>query len=217
MAHKERVIVVVRLGTPSCCSCALSLRLVRFDTFKAMLRQEMSWFDVRTSGHLADRLASEAPLIKTFTGENLATVLQFVGSVGAGVGIALYYSWKLTLFTVAFLPLVMLGSTILFSALKNKNTTTAGPLVSEAMGNIRTVASFGMKARLLQRYEELLQLEAAQDRRSTTATGLAAAYNGGVTFVMFGSVIFVANFFIGKDWMEPKGSECDEPEKVHQW
>jgi len=179
-------------------------RLVRFDTFKAMLRQEMSWFDVRTSGHLADRLASEAPLIKTFTGENLATVLQFVGSVGAGVGIAAYYSWRLTLFTVVFLPLVMMGSAILFSAMKRKNTTTAGPLVSEAMGNIRTVASFGMKDRLLQRYEELLQLEAAQDRRSTTATGLAAAYNGGVTFVMFGSVIFVANFFIGKDWMDPK-------------
>lgn len=180
-------------------------RQVRLLSFRAMLRQEIAWFDLRSSGHLADRLASEAPLIKSFTGENLAAAIQVLVTVGVGLGMALYASWRqmLTLCNAVFLPLLAVGSLLMFRALRRSNDTRAGPLVSEAMGNIRTVAAFSLEARMLSRYSQLLASEGQSQWRASRATGLGAAYNSGITYVMFAGVVFVANLFISAGELEP--------------
>ncbi|CAE8581652.1 unnamed protein product [Polarella glacialis] len=202
------------LGAMMCVSTAIQLgcfrkaaesltRQVRLMSFRAMLRQDISWFDARSAGQLADRLASEAPLIKSFTGENLAGVLQVIITVITGLGLALAASWQLTLCTAIFLPMLTLGSLAMLQALKQTNQTRAGPVVSEAMGNIRTVAAFSLEERMLQRYQELLQMEAQGEWNSSKATGLGAAFNSSITYVMFGGVIFVANIFISNGEINP--------------
>jgi len=179
-------------------------RQVRLMTFKAMLRQEIAWFDARTTGHLADRLASEAPLIKSFTGESLASVLQLLCTIGTGLVMALWASWELTLCSVVFLPFLMAGTMAVMKSMQTTNQTAAGPLVSEAMGNIRTVAAFGLRDTMLQRYMALLGTEGALARKQSNATAFAGAYNSGITFLMFGGIIFIANIFISHGWIDPR-------------
>ena len=43
------------------------------------------------------------------TGQRLATMLQSLASVGAGIGIGFAYSWKLTLLIIGFAPFIMGG------------------------------------------------------------------------------------------------------------
>jgi ATP-binding cassette subfamily B (MDR/TAP) protein 1 len=179
-------------------------RYIRSETFKAMLRQEISWFDMRTTGQLAERLASEAPLIKSFTGEQLGGMLQMSIAIGGGIGLALYASWRLTLCNMVFIPLMMVGMAARMRAMRgvNEDTSQAGPLVSEAMGNVRTVAAFGMEEKILMRYDSLLSKETAIARKGSTALSFSTAWSAGMNFFMFGAIVFVANIFINHGWME---------------
>lgn len=72
------------------------------------------------------------------------------------------------------------------------------------MGHVKTVAAFGLRQRMLDRYLEILKLEGKQDRKRSVATSFASAYNSAVSFLMFGGVIFIANLFINRGWIEPK-------------
>jgi len=130
-------------------------------------------------------------------------MIQVVGTIGAGVGIALYYSWQLTLAAGLFLPLLILGQTIAMRAFGKKNETKTGPMVSEAVGSIRTVASFSLRQQLSERYATLMKIESAEELRKSTLTGFASAYTSGITFVLFGGVILIANIFINQAWILP--------------
>eukprot|EP00928_Gymnodinium_smaydae_P031760 TRINITY_DN23208_c0_g1_i1.p1 TRINITY_DN23208_c0_g1~~TRINITY_DN23208_c0_g1_i1.p1 ORF type:complete len:1359 (-),score=209.49 TRINITY_DN23208_c0_g1_i1:175-3651(-) len=178
-------------------------RKLRYLTFKAMLRQEVSWFDARTSGQLADRLASEAPLIKSFTGESLAAIIQLSLTVATGLGLAFYYSWRLTLTTMVFLPLLAVGNTVLMKSMKIKTESEAGPMISEAMGNIKTVAAFGLREQLLQKYTALMEAEGQVELRKSSSVAVSSAFTNGVSFLMFGGVVAIANIFISNALIEP--------------
>jgi len=84
----------------------------------------------------------------------------------------------------------------------NEDTSQAGPLVSEAMGNVRTVAAFGMEEKILLRYDSLLSKETAIARKGSTALSFSTAWSAGMNFFMFGAIVFVANIFINHGWME---------------
>merc|ERR1719221_1342412 len=124
-----------------------------------MLRQEMAYFDLRTSGSLADRLAHEAPQIKAFAGESFGGLVSMVVTVVVAIAIAMQASWQLTLTLMVFVPLMGLGQMLKIKSMKKKDETRAGPLVSEVMGNMRTVAAFGLQSQMLRKYTEILEME----------------------------------------------------------
>ena len=43
------------------------------------------------------------------TGQRVGTVLQSIATIGLGVGLALYYQWKLGLVTMAFTPVILIA------------------------------------------------------------------------------------------------------------
>jgi len=75
--------------------------------------------------------------------------------------------------------------------------------VSEAMGNIRTVAAFNLREKILERYLAMLGEEGKEERRKSTVTGMAMAYNAAVTYVMFGVVMWFSNFFVSRGLADP--------------
>lgn len=178
-------------------------RRIRHLTFKAMLRQEMAWFDARTTGHLTNRLATEASLIKSFTGESLAAVIQLTTCTMSGLCLAFFRSWQLTLMTFVFVPFLMAGAATMIKSLRRVNQTKAGPLVTEAMGNIKTVCAFGLKDKMMERYLGLLSIEYKAELRQSIVTSFANAYNSAFTFVMFGGVVYIGNIFVGKGQTTP--------------
>jgi len=131
-------------------------------------------------------------------------VIQLLFCLGSGLGIAIWASWLLTVCSLVFLPMLAMGTAAMIKAMRRINDTSAGPLVSEVMGHVKTVAAFGLRQRMLDRYLEILKLEGKQDRKRSVATSFASAYNSAVSFLMFGGVIFIANLFINRGWIEPK-------------
>ncbi|KAF9812483.1 hypothetical protein SFRURICE_018971 [Spodoptera frugiperda] len=134
-------------------------------TFRNYLVQEQGWFD-RTEnsvGALCARLATDCAAVQGATGTRLGTMLQGISTMTLGVGLALFYSWKMTLVSLLSVPCVMGG--IYLEGWVNRRVEArtraamerASRLATEAVLNIRTVHSLGVERSVLSRYSAALQ------------------------------------------------------------
>ena len=86
--------------------------------FKAMLRQEIGWFDEErnSSGALTTRLADDAAKIQGATGTRLGTLLETSIGLLMAIIVAFVYSWVMTLLILGLIPLVFIGGTLQIQA-----------------------------------------------------------------------------------------------------
>ncbi|TYZ67254.1 hypothetical protein PybrP1_008587, partial [[Pythium] brassicae (nom. inval.)] len=153
---------------------------VRLAAFSAMLRQEIGWFDMdeNASGALVARLATDSAILQAVTSDKLNQGLVNVTTLGIAMAIAFYYSWQMTLTMLAVSPIMILASYIeakqmsgAMNAKKNNAAdAAAGSLLAEAIGSIRTVASFSMEKAVNTSYVGFLTVSRAADIK----TGLIA-------------------------------------------
>lgn len=82
---------------------------LRLLTFKAMINQEMGWFDdsKNTVGALCARLSGDCSCVQGATGSRIGSLLQAGSVVICGLGISFYFSWKMTLIASLSIPLVL--------------------------------------------------------------------------------------------------------------
>lgn len=62
-----------------------------------------------SAGALSSKLANDAACIKNLCADVIGILLQSISSFVTGITIAMFYSWKLTLVSVAMSPLVVLA------------------------------------------------------------------------------------------------------------
>uniref|UniRef100_H2ZPB8 Bile salt export pump n=1 Tax=Ciona savignyi TaxID=51511 RepID=H2ZPB8_CIOSA len=154
----------------------LTVRL-RKKAFKAMLRQDIAYFDDHrhSPGALCTRLSMDASRVQGCTGVRIGTIIKNFSSLGVALGIAFAFGWKLTLLTIAFIPFLVVGGLIEMQLhsftfvyityitcdqlhIKGSLNTqlaayaTAGTIAEEAISAIRTVVAFGCQDREVDRY-----------------------------------------------------------------
>ncbi|GLD97151.1 hypothetical protein PINS_up005834 [Pythium insidiosum] len=179
---------------------------VRLSVYSSMLHQDIGWFDLdeNTSGALVARLASDSATLQTMTSDMLNRGLVNVTTLVIGFVIAFYYSWKLTLVVLATTPIFVFASTIQAQMISGTNNgkeandadNAAGTLLAEAIGSIRTVASFGMESELTISYMGFLDASKAADNKKGCAGGIAFGISQGV---MFFNLAFL--FYLGGKWV----------------
>ncbi|KAJ0401433.1 hypothetical protein P43SY_001001 [Pythium insidiosum] len=123
-----------------------------------MLQQEIGWFDLEenASGALVSHLATDSATLQAMTSDTLNQGLVNLTTLGIGFCIAFYYSWEMTLLLLATSPILAFTSYIqaqmMSGTINNRKNndadTAAGSMLSEAIGSIRTVASFSMEKAL---------------------------------------------------------------------
>jgi ATP-binding cassette subfamily B (MDR/TAP) protein 1 len=67
---------------------------VRDETFRALVRQEVAWFDVRSVGEVTSQLSDDAAMIHSFSGEPIRTFVMTIASVGVGLVTSFYFMWE---------------------------------------------------------------------------------------------------------------------------
>jgi ATP-binding cassette subfamily B (MDR/TAP) protein 1 len=97
----------------ACSGEALTKRL-RSKTFRAILRQDIAYFDQakHNTGALCTYLATEASTVQGASGVRLGIIFQNMVTIGIGILIGFAFSWQLTLLIIAFLPLIIFGAVL---------------------------------------------------------------------------------------------------------
>ncbi|KAK9165116.1 hypothetical protein Scep_000307 [Stephania cephalantha] len=124
---------------------------VRLYMFSAMLRNEISWFDMDTNstGSLISTLAADATLVRSALAERLSSIVQNIAITLSAFAIGYKLCWPLALVVTATFPLLIAASItekLVMQGLGgdySKAYSRAIALAHEAIINIQTVAAFG--------------------------------------------------------------------------
>ena len=175
-------------------------RRVRKDVFKKYVRMPVGWFDEpqNNAGALGSKLSTDATLLNTMTSSVFGNYMQAVSSFITGLVISLIADWRIALLGLACSPLLTFAG--MARAGIAKKGTEAGDdayqesiaFASEAVNNMRTVASFGKEDKLLKNYSDKLLGPEKIAMKSAHFSGLAL---GGGNFITFG--VYALTFYVG--------------------
>uniref|UniRef100_A0A8B9TQY2 Bile salt export pump n=1 Tax=Anas platyrhynchos TaxID=8839 RepID=A0A8B9TQY2_ANAPL len=171
----------------------LLTRRLRKIGFRAMLGQDIGWFDDRRNspGALTTRLATDASQVQGATGSQIGMIVNSFTNIGVAIIIAFYFSWKLSLVIMCFLPFLALSGAVQakmltgFAAQDKKALEATGRISSEALSNIRTVAGIGKEKMFIDTFEKNLVMP------YRAAIKKANVY--GISFGFAQSIVFIAN------------------------
>uniref|UniRef100_A0A8C3Y8R8 Bile salt export pump n=1 Tax=Catharus ustulatus TaxID=91951 RepID=A0A8C3Y8R8_CATUS len=171
----------------------LLTRRLRKIGFQAMLGQDIGWFDDRKNspGALTTRLATDASQVQGATGSQIGMIVNSFTNIGVAMIIAFYFSWKLSLVIMCFLPFLALSGAVQakmltgFASQDKKALEATGRIASEALSNIRTVAGIGKEKMFINNFEKHLNMP--------YRAAIKKAHVYGLCFGFAQSIVFIAN------------------------
>ncbi|XP_061918767.1 ATP-dependent translocase ABCB1-like isoform X1 [Entelurus aequoreus] len=184
----------------------LTMKL-RDASFKAMLSQDLGWFDNPNNsvGALSTRLASDATQVQGVTGLRLAALVQNIASMTTCLIVSFLYGWELSLLLLVIGPVMIAGGSVQAHSIAGhtredmKELEMAGKIFTEATDNIRTVASLTR--------EPLFEFLYHNNLRVPFRNSLIKAHVQGVAFSISQAMLYFAYagcFYFGA-WLIDEG------------
>ncbi|XP_023261349.1 bile salt export pump-like [Seriola lalandi dorsalis] len=188
----------------------LLTRRLRKVGFQAMLRQEIGWFDdpQNSPGALTTRLATDASMVQGATGSQIGMIVNSMTSIGASFIIAFYFSWKLTLVIMCFLPLIGLSGVFQakmltgFANEDKKAMEAAGRVSSEALANIRTIAGIAKESSFVKSYEQKLELPYKSAKKKANIYGLCFGFAQCVIFMAYAASFRYGGYLVSSEGLQ---------------
>ncbi|XP_052878978.1 ABC transporter B family member 4-like isoform X2 [Gossypium arboreum] len=183
----------------SIAGCKL-IQKIRLMCFSKVVHMEVGWFDEpdNSSGSIGARLSVDAASIRGLVGDALAQMVSNLASAIAGLVIAFVASWQLALIMLGLVPLI--GFTGYFQANFIKGFSAdakmmyedASQVANDAVGSIRTVASFCAEEKMMQLYSKKCEgpLQTGIKQGLISGSGFGLSF-----FLMF--AVYATNFYAG--------------------
>ncbi|XP_010518387.1 PREDICTED: ABC transporter B family member 4 [Camelina sativa] len=179
--------------------CKLVQR-IRSMCFEKVVHMEVGWFDEpeNSSGTIGARLSADAATIRGLVGDALAQTVQNLSSILAGLIIAFLACWQLSFVVLAMLPLIALNGFLYmkfmtgFSADAKKMYGEASQVANDAVGSIRTVASFCAEDKVMKMYTKKCEGPMKTGIRQGIVSGIGFGFS---FFVLFAS--YATSFYVG--------------------
>jgi ABC-type multidrug transport system fused ATPase/permease subunit len=173
---------------------------VRSQAYKAMLRQEIAWFDDpdHQVGSLTSKLANEASRIKMATGNTLLYLCAAISAIILAVVISLASGWQLGLTILPLMPLTILSGVVQgymntgYEMKSHQRCEQSGRVASEAVDKIRTLASLTKEFYFLDKYMAFFDQMKKEARRRANIIALSWAF-----YYLDGYIIDIVAFGFG--------------------
>ncbi|XP_067109278.1 bile salt export pump [Osmerus mordax] len=185
----------------------LLTRRLRKVGFQAILRQEVGWFDDprNSPGALTTRLATDASMVQGATGSQIGMIVNSLTNIGASFIIAFYFSWKLSLVVMCFLPLIGLSGVFQakmltgFANEDKKAMEDAGQVSSEALANIRTIAGLAMESAFVDVYEQQLEAPYRSAKKKANIYGICFGFAQCVIFMAYAASFRYGGYLVSSE------------------
>eukprot|EP01105_Mastigella_eilhardi_P005936 TRINITY_DN175_c0_g2_i1.p1 TRINITY_DN175_c0_g2~~TRINITY_DN175_c0_g2_i1.p1 ORF type:complete len:1231 (-),score=305.57 TRINITY_DN175_c0_g2_i1:245-3937(-) len=140
------------------------VRLVRRHVFRAILRQDVGWFDLTENnvGTLTTRLAHDPEDLQGAAGVKITFTAQAFTGYIVGIAIGLAYCWQLGLLLMAIMPIFSAASFLKqkfemdSATIISKAYEASATVACEAIEGVRTVVMLGREEKFLERHQKAL-------------------------------------------------------------
>ncbi|KAJ4859449.1 ABC transporter transmembrane region domain-containing protein [Trichoderma breve] len=161
---------------------------IRQEYLKAILRQNIAYFDNLGAGEITTRITADTNLIQDGISQKIGLTLTAIATFIAAFIIAYVKYWKLALIctsTIVCLLLIMSGGShfiIHFSKLSFQSLANGSTVAEEVISSIRTAIAFGTHDRLARQYDSHL---IAAERSGIKMQIIQAIMIGSLYAIMF--------------------------------
>ncbi|CAJ0951215.1 unnamed protein product, partial [Mesorhabditis belari] len=170
--------------------------------FKAVMRQDISWFDRNQSGTLATKLFDSMERVREGLGDKMGLMVQFTAQFFGGLAIAMTYNWKLTLIMMSLSPVLIICGAFMAKLMASataeeiKKYSVAGQIAEEVLTSIRTVFAFNGQEGECKKYDNALEAGKRDGYKKSVYIGVGLT----ITFVVLFSSYCLA-FWVGTDYI----------------
>ncbi|KAE9618861.1 putative xenobiotic-transporting ATPase [Lupinus albus] len=198
------IIIPARAYFFSVAGCKLIQR-IRHMCFEKVVNMEVGWFDKpeNSSGAVGARLSADAASVRALVGDALGLLIGNFATALAGLIIAFTASWELALIILVLIPLLGLNGYVQtkfmkgFSADAKMMYEEASQVANDAVGSIRTIASFCAEDKVM----ELYRKKCEGPTKTGIRQGLISGSGYGVSFfLMF--CVYATTFYAGARLVE---------------
>ncbi len=170
------------------------MKELKQECFASALSRDCTYFDFSSTGKVTDILHIQTNVVIDFMSDKLPTLVELVATLCAGISIAFYYAWDVSLVALSCAPAIVgiVYITTTFSlratSLSNATLQRASEFAKEVLSSIRTVFSFDAGQRSSEKYYK--KLEPAL-KTGTTAALMNGYQMGATTFCAFAALPLV--------------------------
>lgn len=176
------------------------IRRIRSMCFEKVVYMEIGWFDKpeHSTGAIGAKLSSDAAALRGLVGDALAQLVQDFATAVVGLVIAFEASWQLALIILALLPLIGLNGYAQIKFLKGFTADSkrmyeeASQIATDAVGSIRTIASFCAENKVI----ELYKRKCEGPMKTGVKQGLISGFGFGSSFSLL-FCVYATSFYAG--------------------
>ncbi|KAJ3340150.1 Multidrug resistance protein 1 [Entophlyctis luteolus] len=182
-------------------------RSIRQLYLRSVLRQDLGWFDLAEEGSLTTRLAQDTSLIQEGISEKAGLCIQSCAQFVAGFVIAFVKGPTLALVLLAAVPLMAGVGVVMFSLLTKLTKqgqdayAEAGAVAEQVISGIRTVFSFSLQSRFVEKYDAKLERAQQADLRGGLTRGIGFGSFMLVMFSTYGLAFWYGSQLVLQDRM----------------
>lgn len=135
---------------------------LRIKYVRAMLSQEIGWFDTCGAGELSTKVADTCGKLQDGMGRRVGDVIQNGAQFVLSFVAALYLSWRLTVVLLASFPIIAASGAFMIAAITAAQNDSAGQyakaggLATEMLSGIRTVTALNAQPDAITRYRRFI-------------------------------------------------------------
>ena len=173
--------------------------------FKKYLELHMSFYDKveNSPGALLTKLSMDTIQLNSVFQMIIGDLFHSLGSLATGIGLAVYYDWRLTIVSFCFIPLII-GCNLLVSLTKRsgrksykQNNIEAGSILSESVLNTKTIFSFNFQKKAVKLYMEVLHSETKHFVKDSVLFGILMGLGTFFSFANHAALFYFSkNFFV---------------------
>ncbi|KAH6917878.1 multidrug resistance protein 1 [Coprinopsis sp. MPI-PUGE-AT-0042] len=186
-------------------AASLTARL-RSLTFKAILRQDIEFFDKdeNSTGSLTANLSENPQKVNGLAGITLGAIVQSIATIIGGSILGLAFIWRLALVAIACMPLLLstgyirLRVVVLKDQANKKAHEESAQLACEAAGSIRTVASLTREEDCLRIYSQSLEVPLKKSNKTAVWSNALFAFSQSLVFFVIALVFWYGAQLVSK-------------------
>ncbi|KAA8515001.1 hypothetical protein F0562_018212 [Nyssa sinensis] len=180
------------------------IQRIRALSFEKVVHQEISWFDdpANSSGAVGARLSSDASTVRSLVGDTLALIVQNIATMAAGLIISFSANWILALIILAVFPLLGLQGYFQMKFLNGFSSDAkvmyeeASQVANDAVGSIRTVASFCAENKVMDMYQKKCEAPMKQGVRVGIVSGCGFGFSSFTTYCTTAFCFYIGSILV---------------------